>query len=287
MHHERANGGAGAAPHDLHETTNPSLLRLKGRLREFWNTESVYWEPLTEEVAANSTHRAKAASFIPEGSRILDVACGSAANSLWLLPRGKYFGTDISQGGLQRVQRAGLRLTCADAEELPFVSGCFDAVIATYALEHSLNPVRMLHEMHRVVRPGGRIVLLGPTWDLPFWFPNALRSKANSHFWRFAYTSKRLIGQIGGYFLGRSPFLVIEEPDALMQPFICDSDAVYVVWSYEVIRQMKRCGCRLIHCEVDDHLLGSSPPVRTFKKLLMLLPLYRYAGSTLLMVFER
>lgn len=262
---------------------SPSLLRLKRCLREFWDTQPLYWGMLTEA----PTLRARAASFIPEGGRILDVACGSAVNSKWLLPRGKYFGSDISRAGLEHSRQAGLHLTCADAEALPFARESFDTAISTFALEHSVDPVRMLREMHKAVRPGGRIVLLGPAWDLPFWYPNALRSRAGSFPWRCWYTWRRLIGQIKAWFLGWLPFLMIEEPDAFSRPYVYDADAVYVVWSYEVIQQMKRWGCRLAHCEVDDQLLGSNPLVRLFKRLLMLLPLYRYAGSTLLMVFER
>jgi hypothetical protein len=62
---------------------------------------------------------------------------------------------------------------------------------------------------------------------------------------------------------------------------------VYIVWSYEVIRQMKRWGFRLIHSEVDDRLLGTNGGVRVLKRILFLLPMYRLAGSTALMVFER
>lgn len=268
-------------------TLPTSRARLKSKLREFWNSQSAYWDLMTEEIAANSGNRARAASFIPEGSRILDVACGSASNCVWLLKRGKYFGTDISQSGLRRAQRAELQLVCADAEALPFAKESFDAVISTYALEHSVAPVEMLREMVNVVRTGGRIVLLGPAWDFPFWYPNALRSRAGNTFWRLRYTVQRITGQVRALLGGCSPFLVIEEPDAFTQPFVHDSDAVYVVWTYEVIRQMKSWGCKVVRVEVDNQLLGSNPLVKLGKRALMLLPAYRHAGSTSLMVFER
>ena len=260
---------------------------LKHRLVEFWNTQQLYWDGMSDEIAANSLHRERAASFIPEGSRILDVACGSAANAQWLKPRGTYFGSDISQLGLRRVQQPDLHLACGDAEALPFADASFDAVISTFALEHAVRPVQMLREMRRVVRPGGRVVLLGPSWDLPFWYPNALLSKLEKPGWRLSYTWKRFLGQLRGWLFGRLPFLIIEDPDALSFPFVYDADAVYVVWSYEVIRQMERWRLRLIHGEVDDRMLGFSAPVRLFKRLLYLLPPYHYAGSTVLLVFER
>jgi SAM-dependent methyltransferase len=268
-------------------TASGSRARLKVRLREFWNSQRLYWDLITEEVASESVNRARAASFIPEGSRILDAACGSASNCVWLLRRGEYFGADVSLGGLKRAQRPNLHLMCADAEALPFAEGTFDAVLATYALEHSANPVQMLKELVRVVRFGGRIVLLGPAWDFPFWYPNSLRTRARSVSWRLGYTLKRFAGQMKALLGGPFPYLIIEEPDAFTEPFVYDADAVYVVWSYEVVRQMKSWGCKLAHIEVDNELLGSNPFVRLGKRVLKLLPAYRHAGSTLLMVFER
>src|SRR5581483_4186079 len=218
----------------------PSRARLKARLKDFWNSQEVYWSNLQTESGANSQVRAHAASFIPQGGRILDVACGCAANSVPLLQRGKYFGTDISQSGLRRARRPGLHLSCADAASLPFPDASFDAAISTYSHEHSVNPARMVSEIVRVVRPGGRIVLLGPTWDFPFWYPSSLLTRARNPFWRFGYTLKRLSAQILALLGGPSPFLIVEEPDAFSQPFIHDSDAVYVVWSYEVFRLRAR-----------------------------------------------
>lgn len=260
---------------------------LKHRLVEFWNAHEPYWDTLTEEVASESSQRKAAASFIPDGSRVLDVACGSAGNAVWLSRRTSYFGSDISHTGLSRTDRSDLRLSCCDADNLPFADGSFDAAISTFALEHSVYPVRMLSEIRRVVRPGGRIVLLGPSWDLPFWYPNALKSRAADPSWRLAYTLRRFFGQLRGLFFGQLPFLQVEDPDAFHRPFEHDADAVYVVWTYEVIRQMKRWGCRLVHWEVGDRMLGTHLAVRLLKRFLFNLPLYRYAGSTVLLVFER
>lgn len=269
------------------EMTGASTVQLKRRLLEFWNSQEQYWDLVSDDIAANSPQRKRAASFIPAGSRILDVACGSAANAQWLKPRGQYFGSDISQLGLRRVQQAGLRVVCADAESLPFANGSFDAVISTYALEHAVRPLQMLSEMCRAVRPGGRIVLLGPSWDLPFWYPNALQSNVAKPGWRRSYTWRRFVGQMGGWLLGRLPFLIVEDPDAFSLPFVYDSDAVYVVWSYEVIRQMRRWGLRLVHGEVDDRMLGTNRFVRVMKLSMMTLPIYRFAGSSVLLVFEK
>jgi SAM-dependent methyltransferase len=261
--------------------------RLRARLRQFWSGFDAYLDNPAQADAGEKSLRARAASFVPQGSRTLDVACGLATNSMYLSPRGQYFGTDISLNFLCHAASRDLRLACADGEALPFAAESFDAVISTYALEHCVEPVRMLREMCRVTRPGGRIILLGPAWDFPFWYPNALLSKSQSRTWRFTYAAKRAAAQLRAMLGGASPFMIIEDPDALTHPFVYDSDAVYIVWTYEVIRTMKTLGCKLILAEADTPLLGDNPLVRTAKRLLMTLPAYRHAGSTVLLVFEK
>ena len=261
--------------------------RLRSRLREFWSGFDGYLANPAQEVAGERSLRVRAASFVPEGSRILDVACGLGTNSVCLAARGEYFGTDISLNFLRHAPRRDLRLACADGDALPFAAEAFDAVISTYALEHCVEPVRVLQEMQRVTRHGGRIILLGPAWDFPFWYPNALLSRAKSFRWRLGYAARRAAGQLRAMIRGASPFMIIEEPDALTQPFVYDADAVYVVWTYEVIRQMHEWGCRLVFGEADTPLLGENGLVRFGKRMLMKLPAYRYAGSTVLLVFEK
>lgn len=218
---------------------------------------------------------------------MLDVACGLGGNRLWLQGHAQYFVTDLSLRGLRHIHVRDLNLVCADAGALPFADNCFDATLATYAFEHSADPFHLLSEMVRVVRPTGRIILLGPCWDLPFWYPNSLLTRARRPIWRAGYTVKRAMRQMIAVSGGPLPFLVVEEPDAFTQSFVYDSDAVYVAWSYEIIHQMRAWGLRLLSVEVDDKLLGKGRFVRLFKRLLMVFPAYKYAGSTILMVFEK
>jgi SAM-dependent methyltransferase len=276
--HELAGGDASRAGR---------ILRLRARLRAFWAANDAYLDHPAQDDAGERSLRLRAASFVAEGSRILDVACGLGTNSDSLAGRGEYFGTDVSVNFLRRGVERSLRVACSDGEALPFAAGAFDAVISTYALEHCVEPVRFLREMHRVARGSGRIILLGPAWDFPFWYPNALLSKAGSFLWRVGYSARRAAAQLRAILGGASPFMIIEEPDALTHPFVYDSDAVYVVWTFEVIRLMNEWGCQLVHGETDTPLLGENALVRLGKRLLMKLPPYRYAGSTVLLVFEK
>jgi SAM-dependent methyltransferase len=268
-------------------TATSAQIELKNRLREFWNKQEAYWDTASSEASVSSPARARALSFVPDGGLVLDVACGSGANVQFLQTRCRYIGVDIAMSGLRRAAQDSRSVVCADVEAAPFPSGAFDAVIATYVLEHSTQPRRFLSELARITRSHGRIVLLGPAWDFPFWYPNSLRSKGYSVGWRLGYATRRTLGQISGRIFGQYPFQAVTDPDALHSEFLYDADAVYIVWTYEVIRWMQQLGAKLIHWEVDDQLLGRHSVVRSFKKFLMRFSAYEHAGSTVLLVFER
>ena len=101
------------------------------------------------------------------GDRILEVGAGTGINAP-LYPRdSQVTAIDLSSAMLEkareRVSRFGLanvRLLEADAEHLTFADDSFDSVYAPYTISVVPNPVKVAHEMKRVCRPGGRIVIL-------------------------------------------------------------------------------------------------------------------------------
>jgi demethylmenaquinone methyltransferase/2-methoxy-6-polyprenyl-1,4-benzoquinol methylase len=115
--------------------------------------------------------RAFLLSRVPaEATRVLDVACGTAAVSIELaraVPERTIVGIDQSTemlaAGRERVARAGLagriELREGRAEELPFEDASFDAVTFTYLLRYVDDPAATMRELARVVRPGGTIAM--------------------------------------------------------------------------------------------------------------------------------
>lgn len=99
------------------------------------------------------------------GQRVLDVATGTglvAREALALLGQpGGLVGLDLSLGML-RAARANLpiALVQARAEDLPLADAGFDLVSMGYALRHVPDLVRAFAEYRRVLRPGGRVLLL-------------------------------------------------------------------------------------------------------------------------------
>lgn len=106
------------------------------------------------------------------GDRVLDVGCGTGDLSLILAAAagssGHVTGVDISEEmlevGRRKVARAGLServdLLPGNALDLPFPGGAFDVVASGFMLRNVADLPRALGEMARVLRPGGRAVLL-------------------------------------------------------------------------------------------------------------------------------
>lgn len=109
-------------------------------------------------------------SGVREGARVLDVAGGTADLSLAFAKRvgksGQVWLTDINHAmlsvGRDRVVDHGTMLPVAqcDAEKLPFPSGYFDCVTVAFGLRNMTHKDVALAEMARVLRPGGRLLVL-------------------------------------------------------------------------------------------------------------------------------
>jgi malonyl-CoA O-methyltransferase len=96
------------------------------------------------------------------GKRVLDVGCGKGRFARVLQerhPQARLCGLDISEAMLKFV-RPGIAAIAGSMTELPFPDQCFDAVYATESLEHAVEIDKAVDEMCRVLKPGGRLVII-------------------------------------------------------------------------------------------------------------------------------
>ena len=117
------------------------------------------WKAFTVQIAG-----------VRKGDRVLDVAGGTADLSLAFArkvgPTGQVWLTDINHAmlsrGRDRVVDHGLLLPVAqcDAEKLPFPDNHFDVVTVAFGLRNMTHKDQAIAEMRRVLKPGGRLLVL-------------------------------------------------------------------------------------------------------------------------------
>ncbi len=113
---------------------------------------------------------------VREGSQVLDVGCGTGGGVRALAARfpgvGRVVGIDKSETMVAEARArtdaaagAHVEFAVADAHDLPFPDESFDSAFSLRVFEIIGEPRRVLAEMARVLRPGGRLVVNGPDVD--------------------------------------------------------------------------------------------------------------------------
>ena len=110
---------------------------------------------------------------------VLDVGCGTGPVITLLhdkYPEKRYVGLDLTPAMIEVAQAKGLpnaEFVVGDAENLPFEDASFDAVLCSNSFHHYPNPEAFLREAHRVLRPGGKLILRDYTSnDFVVWLMN-------------------------------------------------------------------------------------------------------------------
>src|SRR5262245_38310743 len=118
------------------------------------------------------------------GESVADIGCGTGANAMalvdYLQGNCTVVGVDNSEPMLKIGERNlesfpygdRISLQKAEAHELPFSDGDFDAAMIVQVLEYSKDPIRMLQEAKRVLKPGGKILVGDTDWDTIVWNSN-------------------------------------------------------------------------------------------------------------------
>lgn len=118
------------------------------------------FEPL--ERWALSRWRSETISYLPKESRILELGAGTGLNFRHYPPVRFAAALELSKEMISRAKHRVTvqKITQADAEKLPFADESFDAAFATLVFCSIPKPENAFAELRRVVRKGGRIVLL-------------------------------------------------------------------------------------------------------------------------------
>src|SRR5580693_7912337 len=139
----------------------PAISAAAQVQRRLWGTDPRAWADLAEAHNEPLFEAVLDAAGVRQGTRLLDVGCGSGLTLVLAARRGAApGGLDISPGLLSiardRLPDADLRE--GDMESLPWDDAAFDAVVGVNAFQFAGDPRRALREAARVTRPGGRVV---------------------------------------------------------------------------------------------------------------------------------
>jgi ubiquinone/menaquinone biosynthesis C-methylase UbiE len=99
----------------------------------------------------------------PQAKTLVDVGCSAG----YVLEAGKRLGlsptgVDISQFAVSLCRERGYPAELGTLSKLPLPSGSTDVVTLKHTLEHVDDPLPSLHEVHRVLRPGGAFLVVVP-----------------------------------------------------------------------------------------------------------------------------
>jgi demethylmenaquinone methyltransferase/2-methoxy-6-polyprenyl-1,4-benzoquinol methylase len=141
-----------------------------GQVRAMFDRIAGPYDAMNTVMTAGLHHRwrerAVQLAAVGPGSRVIDVATGTGdlaiALSLAVAPDGEVVACDFSEQMLARARAKApqLRFEWADALALPYASDRFDAATVGFGARNFSDLRRGIEEMVRVVRPGGRVVIL-------------------------------------------------------------------------------------------------------------------------------
>jgi ubiquinone/menaquinone biosynthesis C-methylase UbiE len=119
-----------------------------------------------------NSQRSLVAFIPPSAQTILDLGCGNTSDMLMHVPDMIYLGLDIVPEYLQNLRRVNSEIgpfsfsrrwwVQAPMESLPLPDESFDVVYSRHALEHSIDLEASLHEIKRVLKPGGLFLFCVP-----------------------------------------------------------------------------------------------------------------------------
>jgi SAM-dependent methyltransferase len=154
---------------------------LKERVRDFWQAHPcgtkftdaptgsrLFFERVEAHRYAKEWHIPAAADFASaRGLRVLEIGCGLGTDGAQFARAGaSYTGVDLTEAAVSlarrnfELQNLTGEFRTADAENLDFADDTFDLVYSHGVLHHTPDAVRAVREIYRVLRPGGRAVVM-------------------------------------------------------------------------------------------------------------------------------
>lgn len=138
----------------------------------------------------------------PEG-RLLDVGCGSGHAIKFMQDLGWLVeGVDFDPAAVENARAKGLHVRFGSLEAQNYQDNCFDVVTMSHLIEHVHEPLGLMHECYRILKPGGRLVMVTPnswSWGHKIFKSNWLALDPPRHLHIFSVDSLRSLAQKAGF----------------------------------------------------------------------------------------
>lgn len=132
--------------------------------RQSWETRAASYAESVTNLTRGAADALLDAAEVRAGTALLDVATGPGVVALAARDRGaEVIAVDQSEAMVVLARSAGLDARQASADQLPFETGAFDAVVAGFLINHVPRPAEAVAELARVCR--GRVAV--SVWDVP------------------------------------------------------------------------------------------------------------------------
>ena len=119
-----------------------------------------------------TTYPAQLASYLfnkyhlQQGDKFLDIGCGRGEFLRGFIDCGvKGYGIDRSSAAKKYCPEADLKIANLENQSLPYPNNYFDVVYSKSVIEHFYYPEKLIQEIFRVLKPGGKVITLCPDWE--------------------------------------------------------------------------------------------------------------------------
>src|SRR5262249_14249516 len=97
------------------------------------------------------------------GARVLDVGCGSGVLLARMQALGwQVEGIEVDPDGVNAARARGVQVRLGTLEQQKFIDNYFEAVHSAHVIEHVFDPLSLLRECYRILKPGGTLIVLTP-----------------------------------------------------------------------------------------------------------------------------
>jgi methionine biosynthesis protein MetW len=173
--------------------------------KEYYGDEAVKFRPIIEGLVrlVGSRHIRFLCADLEAGARVLDVGCGRGVLLAELANRGfEVHGVEHSEEAVRDADRRAEIRIAAELVDAGYPAEYFDEVILWHVLEHLRHPKATIAEVHRIVRPGSRLIVSVPNfgsfqarWAGPAWF----HLDPPRHLYHFPISALRLLLENAGF----------------------------------------------------------------------------------------